>query len=207
MEKYKEDLSEIRAIMDRSSRFISLSGMSGIASGTVALIGAFVAYRLVYQQIYTESDYINYRRIDSSMETFWVLCSIACIVLVVSLVTGMFFTMRKAKKNSQGIWNTQTKQLLVNLLIPLISGGLLCLILLSKGFIALVAPLTLVFYGLALVNASKYTLSEIRSLGIIEICLGLIGCKFIGFGLILCSIGFGVLHISYGIYMHIKYDS
>jgi hypothetical protein len=97
--------------------------------------------------------------------------------------------------------------MLINLSIPLVAGGLVCLILLNKGYISLLAPLTLVFYGLALVNASKYTLSEIRSLGIIEIALGLLALFFIGFGLIFWSLGFGILHIIYGIVMQRKYGS
>jgi len=70
-----------------------------------------------------------------------------------------------------------------------------------------VAPLTLIFYGLALVNASKYTLSEIRSFGIAEIVLGLIAMAFIGYGLLFWAIGFGLLHIIYGIIMHVRYGS
>ena len=118
---------------------------------------------------------------------------------------GIFFTSRKAKKNKQKLWDQQTKRLLLNLFIPLATGGILCLILLSKGFIGFVAPFTLIFYGLALVNASKYTLREVRSLGILEIILGLIGTNYVGFGLLFWVIGFGALHILYGIIMKVKY--
>jgi hypothetical protein len=119
----------------------------------------------------------------------------------------MYFTQRKAKKNNQNIWDKQSQRLIANLMIPLVVGGILCLILLNNGFIGLIAPLTLLFYGLGLVNASKYTLTEIRSLGLIEIALGLIGCQFVGFGLILWAVGFGVMHIVYGIVMHLRHGS
>jgi len=122
-------------------------------------------------------------------------------------LAGILLTRNKARKTNQKLWDSQSQRLLINLFIPLAVGGILCLILLSKGFIGLIAPLTLVFYGLALINASKYTLSEIRSLGIIEVALGLIGCQFVGYGLILWALGFGILHIIYGIVMHVKYDS
>jgi hypothetical protein len=79
--------------------------------------------------------------------------------------------------------------------------------LLVNGYIGFVTPLTLIFYGLALVNASKYTLSEVRSLGIIEIVIGLFAMHFIGYGLLLWAVGFGVMHIIYGIIMHIRYGS
>ncbi len=202
-EKYIDDLKEIKSIMERSSRFISLSGISGVIAGALALIGAYSAYLTVY----TGQNYLSYRRADMTMESLAILVGIAVSVLTLSIGAGIFFTQKKAKKNNQKLWDSQTRRLIVNLMIPLIVGGVLCLILLSKGFIGLIAPITLIFYGLALVNASKYTLDEIRSLGLIEIGLGLIGCQFIGFGLILWAVGFGLLHILYGIFMHLKYGS
>ncbi len=202
-EKYLEDLSEIRSIMDRSSRFISLSGMSGIVAGVLALIGAYLAYETVY----SGQDYLGYRSAALTYRNFYILIGLAITLVVLAVGAGIFFTHQKARKNNQKLWDAQARRLIINLAIPLIAGGLVCLILLFKGFIGLVAPLTLLFYGLALVNASKYTLSEIRGLGIAEIILGILGCQFIGFGLILWATGFGILHIVYGIYMHVKYGS
>lgn len=202
-EKYLEDLHDIKSIMDRSSRFISLSGMSGIIAGVLALIGAYLAYLTVYEG----QSYLSYRRALLTSESVLTLIGLATGLLVLAIGSGIFFTHRKASRNNQKLWNKQAQLLLLNLLIPLASGGILCLILLSQGFIGLIAPLTLLFYGLGLVNASKYTLSEIRSLGIIEIGLGLFGCYYVGFGLILWAVGFGILHIAYGILMHVKYGS
>ncbi|PIB35270.1 hypothetical protein BFP72_07595 [Reichenbachiella sp. 5M10] len=202
-QKYIEDLQDIKTIMDRSSRFISLSGMSGVVAGIVALLGAYLAYETVY----TGQNYLSYRRADMTSENVLLLMGIACGVLILSLAGGLYFTQIKAKKSNQKLWDNQSKRLIINLLIPLAVGGLVCLILLSKGFVGIIAPFTLIFYGLGLVNASKYTLSEIRSLGLIEIALGLIGCQFVGFGLILWALGFGVLHIIYGIVMYKKYES
>ena len=202
-EKYIEDLKEIKDIMNRSSRFISLSGLSGISAGISALIGAYKAYRIVNNN----QDYQEYGRIFLTNESITQLLLIALGTLILAIGTGIYFTTRETKKRNQKIWDIQTKRLLINLSIPLLAGGILCLMLLFKGYIGLVAPLTLIFYGLALVNASKYTLNEIRSLGLIEIALGLIATYFIGFGLLFWTIGFGVLHIIYGIIMQWRYKS
>ncbi|MEP4533735.1 MAG: hypothetical protein ABJ004_11665 [Cyclobacteriaceae bacterium] len=202
-EKYLADIKDIKSIMERSSRFISLSGMSGVVAGCTALLGAYLAY----QTVYAEQDYLSYRKAILNDQTILILIGIAVGVLVVSLAVGIYFTQKKARKHNQKLWDSQSQRLVINLMIPLTAGGLLCLILLFKGFIGLIAPLTLLFYGLALVNASKYTLSDIKSLGILEILLGLIGCQFVGFGLILWAVGFGLLHIIYGIMMHMKYGS
>jgi len=201
--KYIEDLKDIKQMMNRSSKFISLSGMSGIAAGILALVGAYLAF----QTIYADQNYLVYRQASLSSENLLNLLIIALMTLILSIGSGIFFTTRKAKKNKQKLWDSQTKNLLINLFIPLATGGILCFILLLKGFIGIIAPLTLIFYGLALVNASKYTLQEIRSLGLIEIILGLLGIYFIGYGLILWAIGFGILHIVYGIIMHLRYGS
>lgn len=202
-EKYLEDLKDIKSIMERSSRFISLSGLSGVMAGIFALIGAYLAYQTVYQH----QDYLSFRRANMTTDNVLQLLAIAIGVLVLSVGAGIIFSSRKAKKHGQSLWDNQSKRVVINLFIPLAAGGILCLILLNQGFIGLIAPLTLVFYGLALVNASKYTLSDIRSLGLLEIMLGIVGCQFIGYGLILWVIGFGILHIIYGIVMYVKYES
>lgn len=201
-DKYIDDLKEIKDIMNRSSRFISLSGFAGISAGLSALAGAYLAYKMVY------ANYIpGYESIEITNDLLIQLLAIGIGTLVVAMGMTVCFTTRKAKKNNQKIWDVQTKRLLINLAIPLVTGGILSLILLLKGFVGIIMPLTLIFYGLALVNASKYTLNEIRSLGIIQIVLGLLATQFIEFGLLFWSVGFGVLHIVYGVYMQLKYKS
>ena len=126
--------------------------------------------------------------------------------MVASIVVGLILTWRSAKKNGQTIWDATAKRMLINLMIPLVTGGFFCMILLMHGLIGLVAPVTLIFYGLALINGSKYTLDDIRYLGICEIILGLLASIFIGYGLLFWAIGFGVLHIVYGMLMYNKYE-
>jgi len=199
-EQYIEDLKDIKDIMDRSSRFISLSGWSGISAGIFGLIGAYAAYVMVY----TNEDYFAFRKAIITTENLTTLLLIAGLTLFLSIGTGIFFTTKEAKRRNQQLWDFQTKRVLINLGIPLVTGGLLCLMLLLQGYVGLIAPMTLIFYGLALVNVGKYTLSEIRTLGIIEIILGLIATHFIGAGLLFWAIGFGVAHIIYGILMQVK---
>jgi hypothetical protein len=201
--KYIDDIKEIKEIMNRASRFISLSGLSGISAGIIALIGAYAAY----QTVFINQDYFGYRKVVITTDSLTTLLIIAVATVILSIGTVIYFTTKETKKRNQKIWDHQTKRLLINLGIPLVTGGILCLMLLFKGYIGIVAPLTLIFYGLALVNASKYTLNEIRSLGIIEIVLGLMATHFIGFGLLFWAAGFGILHIVYGVMMHLRYRS
>lgn len=199
-QKYIEDIEAIKDMMDRSSKFISLSGLSGVLAGTFALLAAYLAYSTVYGG----QDYMEYRKAVLTTGSLSRLLVIAISTIVLSVGCGVFLTTRKARKMNQSMFDKQAKLMLIHLAIPLVSGGILCLILLLKGGVALVAPLTLIFYGLALVNASKYAVDAMRTLGLIEIALGLLATWFLGYGLIFWAIGFGVMHIIYGIFMHLN---
>lgn len=206
-----ETLQEIRSMMERSSRFISLSGLSGVMAGIVALLGAAAIYVYLGTAPFN-TERLYYATLEEvgqrwGIDYYPFLILDACIVLVMAFGFGIFFTTRNAKRKGQKIWDSLTRRLLVNLMIPLVAGGLFCIALLYHKVIGLVAPATLVFYGLALVNASKYTLPDVRLLGISEIALGILAAFFVGFGLEFWSIGFGVLHIAYGAAMYFKYES
>jgi hypothetical protein len=201
--EYEKDLASIRNIMERTAKFISLSGLSGVLAGIYAVVGAVAAYFIVH---YPNSP-LNYRT-ESAAEpdTLWKLILIAALVLAASLLTGLYLSGKKAKKHGLSLWNSAGKKLLLNLSIPLITGGLFILIMLYNGHYGLAAPASLIFYGLALFQGSTNTYDEIRYLGFSEIILGLICSRYPGYGLLFWTIGFGLLHIIYGTVMHNKYD-
>ncbi len=204
--KYLDDISEIRNLMNRSSRFISLSGLSGIMAGIYALFGAWLA-KLKLNEI-ARIDYENFETdpIKQEVDLAFDLVFIACSVAFLAIVTGIVLTTLKARKQGEKIWDLSSKRLLLNFLIPLISGGIFCLALLYHQYYGLTAPATLIFYGLACVHASKYTLGTIKYLGISCIILGLISGFYIGYGLLFWALGFGVCHIIYGTIMYFKHD-
>ncbi len=200
-----QDIHDIRQIMERASRFISLSGLSGIASGVCALVASWFAYDWI-TEYYNRYDYVGHYEGPEFQKLKWKLMVMAAVVLVVTLLSSFYFTWRKAKHDRQPLWNLASRRLMWNMLVPLISGGLFILAMLQYNVWAFVAPACLIFYGLALVNASKYTVSDIRYLGYFEIILGLINMQFIGYGLYFWAFGFGVLHIVYGAAMWWKYE-
>lgn len=195
---YLKDISEIKNLMNKSSRFISLSGLSGVLAGIYALIGAAIAYVIVKNSVR------GYLILDGKI--FAICVFILGMIALSSIITGIYLTTRKAKKNGEKIWDNSSKRLLVNFLIPLVTGGIYILIILNQGRYGHTAALMLIFYGLALVNASKYSIGNIKFLGLTEIILGLI-CAFLpSFGFWFWVFGFGVMHIIYGTWMHFKYD-
>lgn len=195
---YLKDISEIKNMMNKSSRFISLSGLSGILAGIYALIGAAIVYWLVTNYSY------GVLKLDGWVFETCIL--ILCMVAVLSIGTGILLTTKKANKHGTKIWDNTSRRLVFNFLIPLIVGGLYILIILGQGKYGQSGGLMLIFYGLALVNASKYSIGDIQYLGYIQIVLGLIGAWEPGYGFWLWVIGFGVMHIVYGTWMHFKYD-
>lgn len=201
--KYLNDISEIKNMMNKSSRFISLSGLSGVLAGIYSLIGAFLAYRIIYTDTYQLG---SYRNLIVTEEAMIRLFLIAFGVIIASLITGILLSSKKAKKQGEKIWDASSKRLLINFMIPLVTGGIFILFLIEKEIYGYVAPLTLIFYGLACVNASKYTLGDVRYLGLTLLVLGLISGYFIGFGLLFWALGFGFCHLFYGAIMYFKYE-
>lgn len=201
--KYLNDISEIKNMMNRSSRFISLSGLSGILAGVYSLIGAYLAYKTIY---FDGAELGSYKTLVISEDAVYRLLVIASSVIGLSIITGIFLTVRKAKKEGEKIMDKSSQRLVLNFLIPLITGGILILFLIEKEQFSLIAPLTLIFYGLACVNASKYTVGDVRYLGITLLLLAFLSLWFIGYGLLFWALGFGVCHIFYGTMMYFKYE-
>ncbi|WP_442265782.1 hypothetical protein ACSIGC_16000 [Tenacibaculum sp. ZS6-P6] len=197
-EEYLKDITEIKKLMNKSSRFISLSGLSGILAGTYALIGAAYAYWLV-----ANSDR-GYLILDGKV--FKLVLLDMFLVLFFSIATAIYLTTLKAKKNGERIWDATTKRLLLSFLIPLVAGGIYTLTILNQQRYGQTGALMLLFYGLALTNASKYTLGYVKYLGYTEIILGLLCAIYPGYGFWFWVLGFGVMHIVYGILMYFKYE-
>ncbi len=199
-------LNDIRNMMERSSKFISLNGFSGVFIGIFALAGAVIIYLFLDSKGTSYGQFIDVFSAINTSGTIHFLLIVTLSVLVLSLFVSSLLTVRKAKKNNLKIWDSTTKRMLINLMIPLFTGGIFCLILLFHGLTGLIAPAMLIFYGLALINSSKYTFFEICYLGIAEIILGLSASVFVPSGLILWAVGFGLLHIIYGMIMYFKYE-
>jgi hypothetical protein len=198
--EHLQQLQEIRSLMERSTKFISLSGLSGIIAGSIALAGA----GLQYWYMSKKGRYETSVKIDNDFLVFTLVNFMA--VMILALASAWYFTQRRAKRNNQSLWDSTSQRLMLNLSIPLICGGLFCVVLYYYGLVGLLAPATLIFYGLALVNGSNFTLNDIRNLGIAQIILGFISAFNIGLGLLFWALGFGGLHILYGMVMYYKYD-
>lgn len=203
----KEDLQAIREIMERSSKFLSLSGISGVFAGVVGLLGAFAAYLIIPDFSALSADRSAEVVTESTNYTLLLYLGLNLfLVLLVAVVGAVYFSVKKARQANQPFWNGSTRRMINYFLIPFITGGLFTLILVYRNDWELVVPAMLIFYGLALVNAGKFTLGEVHYLGLTEIALGILAAVFVNLGWLLWAIGFGVMHIVYGIMMYYKYE-
>lgn len=210
-DKNLEALQDIRKMMERSGRFISLSGWSGVAAGVCALTGAWLANNRIQHYNAENAPQANemqgryiFRDGLNLLERELLLLAIG--VFIAAGISAFIFTYIKSKKEGIAIWSASAQRLMWNTLLPIVVGGMVILRLLDSGQHLLAAPVCLIFYGLALINGSKYTIGEIRYLGYLQIILGLLNLWMPGYGLLFWALGFGVLHILYGILMWRKYE-
>lgn len=200
MNEQLENLREIRSLMERSTKFMSLSGLSGIAAGVSALVGAFAGFQTLSKGGVYNANVVVFQ------ENFLYLSFIAIATIALAAFSGIYFTVAKAKKQGLQVWNESSKNLILSFAIPFLTGGIFCLGLVYNGQFNLCFSAMLIFYGLAVVNTAKFTVRDVYYLGISEIILGLIALFLQKYNFLFWVLGFGVLHILYGTLMYYKYD-
>ncbi len=200
---YIENIKDIRSIMERSTKFISLSGLSGIAAGLVGIVASVLAVQKLGHLVFEPHIFALIEKSPGMKKYFLILFSVA---LAVALFLSSYFTLRKARKNKLKIWDNTSRRFLFNMFFPLATGGAFIMAMLYHGNYSFICAVMLIFYGMSLLNASKYANDEIRYLGILEVSVGIAALFFTGCGLLLWGIGFGVLNAVYGIIMYVKYE-
>lgn len=189
-----DDLRYIRSTMERSSKFLSLSGLSGVFAGIFALLGASLAYFVLYDDLYITADI----RVD--------IVLVAILVILGASASGLHFSIKKANRTNSKFWMPATIQIIKDAGVPMFAGGMFCLILMYHQSYFLIASTMLIFYGIALINAGARTYRDVKILGACQVFLGLFAGFFSTYGLLFWAVGFGVLHIIYGMVMYKKYD-
>lgn len=203
MKKPEQELAEIKSMMERSTRFLSLSGLAGVLAGIYAFVGAGIAWYWIY---FPSTSYGAGTEPMSIPDLRISLIGVAMTVLVLAIGSAYLLSQSKSQKKSEQFWTPASKRFLSALFVPVLSGGLFCFALIHENTPQLIAPATLIFYGLGLINASHFTLGEIKNLGIGQLVLGIIAAFFPDFGLLCWAIGFGILHVIYGSMMYYRYD-
>ena len=192
-DKALESVFEIKELMEKSSKFISVSGIAAILAGIYALAGAYIATQVITSDMYLS-------------DTLKLMAIIAMTVLAAAAVTAGILSYCKSQKTGQKFFSRLTYRALWNFSFPMLTGGVLCISILMHEYYDILASVMLLFYGLALVNVSKFTYSSIVWLGYAFICLGVVDCFWEGHSLLFWTIGFGGFHILYGILFYLHYE-
>lgn len=192
-DKALESVNEIKELMEKSSKFLSFSGIIAIMAGIYSLAGAYLAVRITSQQ-------------PTSIRELEHLIIVASLVLVTSATTACILSYYKSKKMKQPFFSKLTYRAFWNFSLPMLTGGIFCISVLGHGYFALLSSIMLLFYGLTLVNVSKFTYSNIAWLGYAFICLGILDSFFEGHALLFWTIGFGGFHLLYGILFYLHYE-
>lgn len=205
MENHEEQLAaiqEMRNLMDHATRFKSISGLSGMIAGILSLISLYIVYlRTGISPFEVEAlDRIWHSSNQIQISCIFIGLLIACLGL------GLYMAGRNARQAGKSAWDGSAKRLAFSLLIPVLTGGVFSVLLIQLGLVALLAPVTLLFYGMGLLSASKYTLEAVRTVGLILIGLGLFATGFLSYGLVIWALGFGLVHILYGFIIYVKYE-
>ncbi len=206
--QHLQTLTEIRGMMERSTKFLSLSGLSGISAGLVALAGTLAAYlrlRTNWLTVFNPALEQGLTAMSRRQMLEFLLVD-ALAVLVLAVLSALFFTRQKARRQGVQVWSAASRRLVFSLAVPLATAGVFCAGLVFHRQVWLVCPAMLTFYGLTLLLASRHTYRDLEYLGFCEIALGLTALFLTGYSLLFWAVGFGVLHVVYGTLMWFKYD-
>lgn len=211
MNKQQEQLNaihDIKKLMERSSRFSALSGLSGVVVGLLALLSIIANYSILGISPFHSVSYLAVLAPHGVMN--YELLNLIAInlgsTLLISFLTAIWLSNKNAVKRGEKIWDLSAKRMMLNFSIPMIAGAVYCSILFMQNHIELIIPATLLFYGLALLNASKYTVDDIRYLGVLLVIVGLLASLYVEQAFLFWGVGFGLLHILYGSFMYFKYE-
>jgi hypothetical protein len=203
-----ESIREMRNLMERSTRYLSLSGMAGVMVGFIALAGVAALLTLMGIPIGQPVSFID-PAAAGGPETSRInerILIMAALVFSLSLIVESSFAVRNARKLGLPLWDATARRLLTALLIPIVGGGIYCISLLQSGRVDDLAAASLIFYGLGLMNAGKYAVPDVGRLGIAVFATGLIASFFPLQAVYFWAFGFGILHIIYGISIHFKHQ-
>lgn len=198
-----DQIEQIHAIMARSTTFLSLSGLSGLSAGVIALVAVWLIYRLIGTVWLTDEVFAT---LHNSPDHVRSLTNVFLWTLVAALTVAFLFTLRRAKRYRLGLWDIATRRFGLHLALPLLAGGVFVMALCLQGTYELICPAMLIFFGLALISAGKYSFSETVILGVIELVLGLAAAVWVEGGLLLWAVGFGVVTAGYGVLMYLQYE-
>ena len=198
--------------LEQSSRFISLSGFSGIFVGLCGLLGAYITHNLVSTESHTDKEMLeiiggfDYYNMTVHQFVGENLIFLALFTILFALLFAFYFTTLRSRRNRVPIWDEKIKRQISVLCLPNIVGAIFIMRLVLTANYGYIVPSALIFYAISLINIRRFTTGEVALLGYLLLLLGVVNLWMQGWGILFFGFGFGVLHVIYGIVTFFLYE-
>jgi hypothetical protein len=176
-----ENLTFIRSTMERATAFTAVPGWGGVAMGVTALIAAVVAAR---------------QETADGWLVVWL------VEAVVAMGIESFAIARKARALGGAILARPAKRFLLSFTPPIAAGAILTLALYQAELYRALPGLWLLLYGTGVVTGGAFSVRAVPVMGLCFMVLGMAAALGpASWGDPLMALGFGVLHIGFGVFI------
>jgi hypothetical protein len=176
-----DNLTFIRAAMERSSTFTAVPGLGGVVAGIIGLTAAIVGAMQP-----TPGRWLG----------TWLVA--ACVAVVVQLVAMR----RKASRAGLTLTGANGRRFALGMAAPLVAGAAITYELWATGDVAALPSAWLLLYGAAVLTGGIVSVPVVRAVGASFMVVGIAAILTpSGWGDAWLAIGFGGLHVGFGIYI------
>lgn len=182
----EENLRVIRELMERSTKYSTFSGPSGILAGAASIVGCVVTHSLATRPPGSDSFRIPFL-ITWSM------------VILFAIGADFLLMKRRAARVGKRIVSRLGKQMVFAAGPGLGTGVLLTLYLLQHNMLTNVYPFWMLSYGIAVCAVGQFSQREVKALGVAFLLAGTLTLLMPGWGLPLMALSFGGFHIIYAL--------
>jgi len=186
-------LADIRAVIDRTTRYSTFSALSGFIAGSAALIGSggCGAYR---------------RFVGTQPGAGLNFVMVWSAVLAIAALAQIVLTTLKARQRGEAVWTPIARTAFASMLGPGLAGLAGSAIFVQTGRFDMLAGLWLLFYGCGLWAVSFFAPLFLRVLGVGYMILGLYAWLKPEMAALWLGLGFGVLHFVFGAVVLARYQ-
>lgn len=184
----EENLRVIRALMERSTKYSTFSGVSGVVAGLASIVGCIV----------TRSLGPDPARFPAAFLVIWTA------VIIVAVGADFVLMKRRAARVGKHVISRLGKQMVMASAPGLGAGAVLTLYMLQHNMLGDIYPFWMLAYGIAVAATGLFSQREVSILGAAFLITGAATLFAPGIGLEMMAATFGGFHIVYGLAMSRK---
>jgi hypothetical protein len=196
LEEARENLRVIRQTMERSTKYSTLSGLSGVLIGLAAIAGVLATNWLTGDAPPGASVY----RHPSALALVWVS------VLVMAVAIDFACNKRRAARVGKHVVSPLGAHIVLAALPAFLAGGVLTLFFYQHALLYYVWGVWMLSYGLAISAVGLFSVKPVLALGAAFVLAGAVTLLLpLPYHLYMMALTFGGFHIGYGVVMARKH--